>query len=84
MATRGQYLKPAEDDPFPLSTKEAAEALGIARQSMNLWIKKDVFKLGYTHIRRTPGKLAPFWWSIEACREAITNYNATRTETYEL
>ena len=58
--------------------------LGIARQTMSKWIQLDVFKPGECFIRRSPGKLAPLWWSVDQCRQALKDYSAKRLETYEV
>lgn len=74
---------PAADDPFPLSTAQACEQLGLSRQTLWQWVKLDVLKPGEHFIKRAPGVKSPMWWNIAAVREAIRLYNVNRVETYE-
>ena len=79
-----RVIHPAEDDPFPLSTQECSEALGIPRQTLKVWIDEGVFKQGECWIRKTPKRTSARWWNPEACRVALQIWNqANATEVYE-
>ena len=79
-----RVLHPAEDDPFPLTTMECSEALGIPRQTLKVWIDEGVFKQGECWIQRTPTRTAQRWWNVNACRVALQIWNQQNAvETYE-
>jgi hypothetical protein len=78
-----RLLRPHASDPYPATSLEASEMLGISRQVLAQMVRDGIFRQGEEFIKRHPGSRAPRWWSIHKCRERLQEWNKSEAaETY--